>query len=249
MALPNKLKKLKITISLQKLTSIQGKEHSVSFHPQEYSQEIIVSDQHYKQQNQQEQHHQEREERFLSLMLPIKDSLSCFINALEHDRTEARDIMSETIALAFEHFERLSHEVAFLSWTMTIARRLIYRKQRRLRREIAMHWITASISGLHRHETTDSPVSENTIDSLLPHYQTHSEPTPDKAVDIQLLYDALEHLPLKQREALILSDVMDYDLQEIAYIQSASLSAVKQRVVRGRARLKAILQDAFSALP
>jgi RNA polymerase sigma-70 factor (ECF subfamily) len=53
----------------------------------------------------------------------------------------------------------------------------------------------------------------------------------------------LARLPLKQREAVILSDVVGYSLQEIAAMQGDGLSAVKQRVARGREKLRQMLTD------
>lgn len=49
---------------------------------------------------------------------------------------------------------------------------------------------------------------------------------------------ALETLPAVQREAVVLFDIDGHSLAEIADMQGASLSAVKSRLVRGRARLR-----------
>ncbi len=49
---------------------------------------------------------------------------------------------------------------------------------------------------------------------------------------------ALATLPAVQREAVVLCDIDGYDLAEVAEMQAVSLSAVKSRLVRGRARLR-----------
>ncbi|MFY7998537.1 MAG: RNA polymerase sigma factor [Candidatus Kapaibacteriota bacterium] len=173
---------------------------------------------------------QRRDERFLALLLPIKGSLSLFIAALERNDDDARDIMSETIAIAYQEFDSLVSEEAFLSWMMTTARRLVYRKERRER-----------FRGFLRLPSRFFADDDDTEDAFaaLP-TDTHA---PDAATDVQILYDMLARLPLKQREAVILSDVVGYSLQEIAAMQGDGLSAVKQRVARGREKLRQMLTD------
>lgn len=58
-----------------------------------------------------------------------------------------------------------------------------------------------------------------------------------------LLVAALGQLPFDQRVAIILSDVQGYDYTEIAAITGVSYGAVKSRLSRARARLRAILRD------
>ncbi len=51
---------------------------------------------------------------------------------------------------------------------------------------------------------------------------------------------ALAKLPPVQREAVVLCDIDGYSMAEVAEMQAASLSAVKSRVMRGRAVLRRI---------
>lgn len=59
---------------------------------------------------------------------------------------------------------------------------------------------------------------------------------------MQYLYDALNKLPLKYREAVVLHFISGFSLQEVAAIQQSTLSAVKVRVLRGKIRLRKILR-------
>jgi RNA polymerase sigma-70 factor (ECF subfamily) len=177
----------------------------------------------------------DRDERFLALMLPVKLSLSRFISGLERDADEARDVMSETIAIAYEQFDTLSSETAFLSWIMTIARRLVYRRERRER-------FRGFLKRSTRFFTDDDSAHNDDPFAEIP-AEDNATTAPDNATDVQLLHDALETLPLKQREAIVLADVMGYALHEIAELQGDGLSAVKQRVVRGREKLRHILTE------
>lgn len=161
----------------------------------------------------------ERQERFLALLTPVSDNLSRFVQALVRDREEARDIVAEAICTAWEHFDNLRHEAQFLSWIFTIARRIVYRNQRKKR---LWGWMD-STAALKRDTMSDTGLS------------------PEQNADLRLLYDALELLPVKMRETLVLSDVFDFDLKTIADIQGEGLSAVKQRVKRGREQLQQLL--------
>lgn len=57
------------------------------------------------------------------------------------------------------------------------------------------------------------------------------------------LLDALLKLPIKYREILLLHYYDDYKIREIADILQVSESTVKTRLVRGRDKLKTLLQD------
>lgn len=174
------------------------------------------------------------DERFLTLLLPVKSSLSRFISALERDTDEAHDVMSETIAIAYEQFRHLSNDAAFLSWIMTIARRLVYRRERRERFRGFLKRTSRFFAD--DDASNDDPFAEVPTEA-------NANTAPDNATDVQLLYDALDSLPLKQREAIVLADVIGYTLQEIAEMQGDGLSAVKQRVVRGREKLRHSLTE------
>ena len=72
-------------------------------------------------------------------------------------------------------------------------------------------------------------------------YQSQ-EISPDKAMEIKELYDALEKLPFEQKEAIILFDIMGYSREEIAEIQCSNIENVKARLYRGRKKLAEILK-------
>jgi len=49
-------------------------------------------------------------------------------------------------------------------------------------------------------------------------------------------------LPADQRVAVVLRDMYDYDVAEIAAVQRCGISAAKMRIVRGRARLRQLIE-------
>ena len=58
---------------------------------------------------------------------------------------------------------------------------------------------------------------------------------------------ALAALPAVQREAIVMHEMFDYTVEEIAVIQRCSPSAVKSQLVRGRKRLRAHYDDPLPA--
>ena len=64
---------------------------------------------------------------------------------------------------------------------------------------------------------------------------------PDMAAEIAVVRAALDTLPVKMKEAILLFDVADLSLKEIRTIQGGTLSGVKTRLRRGRAMLRSIL--------
>jgi RNA polymerase sigma-70 factor, ECF subfamily len=155
-------------------------------------------------------------ERFLALFGEVQLGLSRYARALMRDREEARDLVSETVTIAYEHFESLRDDRAFKSYLYTTATRLAHRKQKRER----------------KFEPFDAAIAETLY---------YNGAAPDAGVDIELLYKALEQLPEAMREAVVLFEISGLSLLEIQEIQGGSLSGVKSRIARGREKLANLL--------
>ncbi len=83
------------------------------------------------------------------------------------------------------------------------------------------------------------PVSFDAVDQF--------EPTPEErainASDVTGMDALFELLPLEQRVAVVLSDVYDYDIVDVAKLSRCTLSAAKMRIIRGRATLRKLLRE------
>ena len=64
-----------------------------------------------------------------------------------------------------------------------------------------------------------------------------------------LIQHGLEALPLEQRVAVVLCDIEGLSYEEVAVTTEASLGTVRSRISRGRARLRAYLQEHKELLP
>lgn len=157
-----------------------------------------------------------RKERFLLLLDPVYDGLCRFARAMTRDREEARDLVADTLLVAWEGFDRLRDDLAFQSWLFTIARRSMHRGRRR--RE--------------RFTEFDRELAEQIPDPGA---------TRECTSDVERLYQTLARLPEQQREALVLFEISGFSIEEIRQLQGGTISGVKGRLRRGRARMVLLL--------
>lgn len=167
-------------------------------------------------------HPSEIQSEFFQLLLKNQDDLWRYVYSMMRNRHDAEDIMSETILQAHNGYHTLKHQQAFLSFLFTIARRLIKRQQ----------WKRRLFGNYNETEAHAIP---------------SSSPMPDMSTDIRIVHDAMQSLPIKMREALILFEINGLSLEEIKHIQGDSLSAVKSRLMRGRSKLAELLKDSPEA--
>jgi RNA polymerase sigma-70 factor (ECF subfamily) len=161
-----------------------------------------------------------KQREFLALLQPALASLNRFASAMcrdsnNRDDERARDLVSETILRAYEQFDRLRDDQAFLSYLFTIAVRL-----NRDDRQKRSRWRTIEDSDRERVDSNASPETD---------------------ADVSLLYDAIAKLPKKYREAIVMNEIVGLTLTEVAEIEGVSLSAIKSRVSRGRKKLAKML--------
>jgi RNA polymerase sigma-70 factor (ECF subfamily) len=170
-----------------------------------------------------------RQQRFLDLLRPQQASLSRFAKAMTGNAESAKDLVSETVLKAYESFDRLKDVQSFQSYLFTIAVRLANRERSRGKRWA--DWDEEQMSAI----------------------PSQGE-SPETRIEVELLYRALQQLPEKQREAIVLFEITGLSLEEIREIQGGSLSGVKSRIVRGRDALADLLgvtaeRDQIAAQP
>lgn len=159
-----------------------------------------------------------KQDKFLKLLKPVTSNLERYALAMTRNREEAKDVVGETIMIAYESFGKLKDESAFLSFLFTIATRVYNKRQR----------------AFVRFRADDKQDVDELYCNTLP---------PDVAADIRILYSALDKLPGNQREAIILFDIFGLPHKEICTIQDTSLSSVKMRILRGKKKLAVLLGE------
>lgn len=160
----------------------------------------------------------EKQEQFLAIFLPLQKRLERFVLVKTRSEIEAKDIVAETILIAYERFESITHPEAFLSFLFTIAFRIC--NQRRERKQ--------KFEGLEEHHI------ENLIDPSA---------SPEVIADIAILREVIDTLPEREREELMLFEIVGMSLKEIAELRGVTIIALKVRLSRARKKLRAMLED------
>ena len=156
--------------------------------------------------------------QFLELFEKYRRDLSNFSMALTRDREKAKDLVADTILLAYESFHKLQKPESFKSYLFTIASRVHKRKIWRQR-----------IFGVFSEEYALN----------LPDKSVNLE----RNIENELLYSAIAKLPAKQAEALVLFEITGLSLNEVLEVQGGTLSGVKSRLKRAREKLAEILKN------
>jgi RNA polymerase sigma-70 factor, ECF subfamily len=133
---------------------------------------------------------------------------------LTGDLGEAEDVTQEAFERAWLRWSTVRDCESPEAWVRTVARRLAVSRWRRVR--------NASAAWLRRGATPDTPGLE-----------------PERVA----LMTALGQLPQAQRVAIVLHHLADLPVERVAAETGASVSAVKQQLVRGRAALAVLLAD------
>jgi len=154
------------------------------------------------------------------------------------ERTEAEDIAQEALIRAYTHLADLRDDDGFGPWLRRIAVNLslnVLRRRGRLRFE-------SLDGGDGAGAGAGAEVSEAPREFVDAGQRTPEEQALD--ADRLAAVDALvQRLPVEQRVSLLLRDVYDYDMTEVASLQGCGLSAAKMRVSRARAAMRQMLRE------
>jgi RNA polymerase sigma-70 factor (ECF subfamily) len=155
---------------------------------------------------------------FAELALPLLDSLSNFARWLCRDRSEAEDLVQETMMKALKGFASFQAGTNFRAWVFRILRNTFLTSRTGL---------AAQRTRALDDEDVPEPAEPTTPESLLL-----------GRADQQTVQAALEALPLPFREVLLLCDVEELSYQEIAATLSIPIGTVMSRLWRARRALR-----------
>ncbi len=168
--------------------------------------------------------------RFERLLAPHHDAALAFARCLCRSRADGDDLFQIALVRALDHLDGLRDETAFKSWLYRI---IVTSHHNSVRRSFWRRLVPFS-----DHEPPAS--ADDAIDEALGGAQRAAR--------------ALSTLPAAQREAIILFEIEGWTVEQIASVQSCSVSAVKSRLARGRERLRHVYLhrlggEALAALP
>jgi RNA polymerase sigma-70 factor (ECF subfamily) len=158
----------------------------------------------------------DQKEYFLSLYEPVHQSFERFCKARAYGKMPFKDLMQETILIAFSKLNQVKEQEKFLFFLFGIAVRVLANDRRKV-----------------RHADMKEVVEAN-------HFQL---PESSRKSDVDELYKSLSLLPADQRDALVYFEIVGFSIREIADFQNKSEEAVRKSLSRGRQRLCALLKE------
>ncbi|MEM7104125.1 MAG: RNA polymerase sigma factor [Bacteroidota bacterium] len=131
---------------------------------------------------------------------------------------ETEDLVQESILACLENYAKVQDPEKLLGYLIGIANNKVRNKKRRLK--FKGNW------------------DEQAFEKLKARTQD-----PEMALDIQYLLKAMDQLPAKQKQAILMFEISGFSIREISKAQESTESATKTRISRGRKRLKEILSE------
>ena len=146
------------------------------------------------------------------LLLGAIPALRAFAYSLTYDLDRSDDLVQDTLVRAWTKADSFTRGTNLTAWLFTILRNLFYSEQRKRKREVE------DADGVHAARLTSLPEQEI-------------------RVEMREFQEALDGLPLSQREALVLVGAQSFTYEEAAAICGVAVGTMKSRVSRARGRL------------
>jgi RNA polymerase sigma-70 factor (ECF subfamily) len=176
-------------------------------------------------------------EAFYQLVRPYERAVFLAAVAIVKNDADAEEVAQEAILKAFKALGRFRQEAKFSTWLIQIA---INEAKMRLRKDRR-----------HLYESIDQGQQNDDGDYIPKDFADWRE-IPSQALERRELRDALtkalESLPEKYREILILRDVNHLSITETAQILRLSEANVKTRLSRARLQMRDALASGFGGL-
>jgi RNA polymerase sigma-70 factor (ECF subfamily) len=157
--------------------------------------------------------------QFLAVVRDVRPRLHRFCARMCGSVLDGEDVVQETLAQGFYSLSSLEDRSRLEPWLFRIAHHKcvdFLRRERRARED------TVPYDDEHDAEqVTESPLTDD-------------EPIDDALVAL------VGQLPPKERASVLLKDVLDYRLSEIAAVVDSTVGGVKAALHRGRAKLRAL---------
>jgi RNA polymerase sigma-70 factor (ECF subfamily) len=160
-----------------------------------------------------------KQERFMQVYEPVHERFERFCKTRVYGELHFKDIMHDTLVVAFEKFDELKSTEAFLHFLFGTAVRILANHRKKKRPEYV-----DQLNAKYEHVHNESSLIE-------------------KQFEINDLYKCLKELDQVTSECIILFEISGFSIKEIMGIQNLSEATVKQRLSRGRKQLLSLMQS------
>lgn len=172
------------------------------------------------------------EKAYTDIVARFREQIFHFIFRMVKDRAQAEDLTQETFIKAFRALASFNSNYAFSTWLYKIAANncIDYFRKKKL----ATTSIDTPIKAKNGELKRDFPNHEQGPESELISKEQTSQ-----------IHQAIESLPPKYKQAIVLRHRQDKSYEEIAEELAIPLGTVKVRIFRAREMLKARMKDQF----
>ena len=160
---------------------------------------------------------------FEELAMPLFARLYNFAHWLTQDRAAAEDLVQETYMKALRGFSSFRQGTNFRAWMYKILRNTFLTTQTGLK-------AFASVSLDSDDDNTAEPAAAETPESVLL-----------ARVEQETIQNALEELPVRFREIILLCDLEEMSYQEIGETLAIPMGTVMSRLSRARKAMRELL--------
>jgi RNA polymerase sigma-70 factor (ECF subfamily) len=150
------------------------------------------------------------------LIVELLPNLRAFARFLTHNPAEADDLLQETLVKALDKIHQFTPGTNMRAWLFTIERNIFYSRCRK-----------------RSHE--GGRIAENAV-------EPSCEPEQEWKMKMKAMHRALNQLPKKQREVLMLVSGAGLSYVMTAEMCGCAVGTIKSRVNRARIRLLTLLQ-------
>ncbi len=165
----------------------------------------------------------ENQQDFLLRYEPVHERFTRYCSSSAYGLMETEDLVQDSILATLQHYERINDKSKLLPYMIGVANNIV--------------------KNLLRRQKFKAGYDEKTVLRL-----ESKLGNPEVAMDVHYLYKALNQLPVKDKEAVILFEVNGFSIREISEMQRTTEGAVKTRLSRARQKLKDLLSDERPAI-
>jgi RNA polymerase sigma-70 factor (ECF subfamily) len=157
------------------------------------------------------------------LVRRYKDPLLNFVYRFIGDLVESEDIVQETFYRVYKNKHYYKEVAKFSTWIYTIAGNLAKTELRRRKRR--------KVFSIHKETSAEKELE-------LPDLKSDPEKEVNTVVTEKIIQKAINNLPSKFRQVIVLRDIQGFSYEEISSIIKVPLGTVKSRVNRARLKLQ-----------
>lgn len=173
-----------------------------------------------------------KKEFFYQVVESFGDKVYTVAYNVTRNHSEAEEVYQDVFLTVYEKLDTLKNHNAFSSWIHRITVNLAKLKIReRIRNQILINRME-DITSIVSHE---EPVLK----------ETSAEKDILSAESKEIIENAIEMLPLKYKNVVILKDLKNLSIKETGQVLNISVPAVKSNLHRARRQLKTILNKYF----